>query len=97
MGPETLREAGGGFMGEHHFTSGEVSRGEKMSILGPTQSRISPSMLQYTKISGGVPFSVGPEALREAEGLGHLLGSHGVRHVLLVRQNLRMYFVRFCY
>ena len=31
--------------------SGEVSRGEQMSLLGPTQSRISPSMLEYTKMS----------------------------------------------
>ena len=30
--------------------SGEVSRGEQMSHLGPTQSRISPSMLEYTKM-----------------------------------------------
>ena len=30
--------------------TGEVSRGEKMSILGPTQSRISPSLLWYTKL-----------------------------------------------
>ena len=28
---------------------GEVSRGEKLSILGPTQRRTSPSILEYPK------------------------------------------------
>jgi len=31
-------------------TSGEVSRREKISLRGPTQSRISPSILQYSKM-----------------------------------------------
>ena len=30
--------------------SGDVSRGERCSNLGPTQSRISPDILEYTKI-----------------------------------------------
>jgi len=33
------------------LSSGDVSRGGKMSIRGATQSRILPSMLQYTKIN----------------------------------------------
>ena len=31
---------------------GEFSRGEKMSVLGPTQNRESPSILWYTDIRG---------------------------------------------
>ena len=76
-------------------TSGEVSCGEKVSILGPTQGRISPSILQNTKgkkvrVVRGVPNRVldsADERLHQSQGVQRSLLGLEIQGLAFERRN----------